>query len=135
MITGGSGSGKTNALLDLINEQNDNDKIYLYAKDLSKSKYEFLIRKGKNAGIKHLNDTNAFIECLNTMDGVYKNINDNNPNRKRKMLIVFDDMVVDIMSNKKLQAIIKELFIRCRKLKIFLVFIVCLIFLFQNMGD
>ena len=135
MITGGSGSGKTNALLDLINEQNDNDKIYLYAKDLSKSKYEFLIRKGENAGIKHLNHTNAFIECLNTMDGVYKNINDNNPNRKRKILIIFDDMVVDIMSNKKLQAIIKELFIRCRKLKISLVFIVCLIFLFQNMGD
>ena len=63
LIIGGSGSGKTNALLNLINEQRDIDKIYLYAKDLSGSKYEYLIKNRKNAGIKHLNDSNAFIEC------------------------------------------------------------------------
>ena len=123
MIIGGSGSGKTNALLNLIKEQDDIDKIYLYAKDLSEPKYEFLIKKCEDAGIKHLNDSNAFIECSNTMDDVYENIDDYNPNRKRKILIVFDDMIADIMTNKKFQAIIKELFIRCRKLNISLVFI------------
>ena len=79
MIIGGSGSGKTKALLNLINEQDDIDKIYLYAKYLSESKYEYLIKKRENAGIKHLNDPKALIECSNTMDGVYKNINDYNP--------------------------------------------------------
>ena len=58
---GGSGSGKTNALLNLINEQKDIDKIYLYAKDLSKSKYEYLIKNRTNAGIKHVNNSKAFI--------------------------------------------------------------------------
>ena len=123
LIIGGSGSGKTNALLNLIKEQDDIDKIYLYAKDLSEPKYEFLIKKREDAGIKHLNDTEAFIECSNTMDDVYENIDDYNPSRKRKILIVFDDMIADIMTNKKFQAIIKELFIRCRKLNISLVFI------------
>ena len=123
MIIGGSGSGKTNALLNLINEQDHIDKIYLYAKDLSEPKYEYLIKKHENAGIKHLNDPNRLIECSNTMDGVYKNINDYNPRRKRKNLIVFDDMIADAKDNKKLQAIIEELFIRCRKLNISLFFI------------
>ena len=123
MIIGGSGSGKTNALLNLIKEQDDIDKIYLYAKDLSEPKYEFLIKKREDVGIKYCNDPNAFIECSNRMDDIYQNINDYNPSRKRKILIVFDDMIADIMTNKKFQAIIKELFIRCRKLNISLVFI------------
>ena len=74
MIVGGSGSGKTNALINLINEQNDIDKFYLQARDLSKPKYGYLIKKRENVGIKHLNNPNAFIECSNTMDDVYKNI-------------------------------------------------------------
>ena len=123
MIIGGSGSGKTNTLLNLINEQNDIDKIYLYARDLNEPKYKILIKKREDAGIKHLNDPNAFIECSNAMDDVYENIHDYNLSRKRKILIVFDDMIADIMTNKKFQAIIKELFIRCRKLNISLVFI------------
>ena len=123
LIIGGSGSGKTNALLNLIKEQDDIDKIYLYAKDLSEPKYEFLIKKCEDAGIKHLNDSNAFIECSNTMDDVYENIDDYNPNRKRKILILFDYMIADIMTNKKFQSMIKELFIRYRKLNISLVFI------------
>ena len=123
LIIGGSGSGKTNALINLINEQNDIDKIYLYARDLNEPKYKILIKKRKDAGIKHLNDPNAFIECSNTMDDVYENIHDYNSSRKRKILIVFDDMIADIMTNKKFQAIIKELFIRWRKLNISLVFI------------
>ena len=124
LIIGGSGSGKTNTLLNLINEQNDIDKIYLYARDLNEPKYKILIKKCENAGIKHLNDPNAFIECSNTMDDVYENIHDYKLNRKRKILIVFEDMIADIITNKKIQFIIKELFIRCRKLDISLVFII-----------
>ena len=89
LITGGSGSRKTNALINLINEQDDIDNIYLYAKDLSEPEYGFLIIKHKNARTKHLNDLNAFIECSNTMDHVYGNINDYNPSRKRKTWIAF----------------------------------------------
>ena len=104
-----------------INEQNDIEKIYLYVRDLSKPKYEYSIKK--RAGIKHLNNPNAFIECSNAIDDVYENIDDYNPTRKRKKLIVFDDMIADIMANKKFQTIIKELFIRCRKLNVSIVFI------------
>ena len=104
-------------------EQDDIDKLYLYEKDLSEPKYKFLIKKSEDVGIKHLNDSNAYNECSNTMDNVYENIDEYNPNRKRKNLIVFDDTSADIMSNKKSQALIRELFIRCRKLHISLVFI------------
>ena len=103
---------KTNALLNLISQQDDIDRIYLYAKELSETKHEILIKKRENVGIKHLNDSKAFIECSNTMDDVYENIDDYKPNRQKKILIVFDDMIADIMSNKKFQAIIKESFIR-----------------------
>ena len=71
-------------MFNLINEQNDIDKIYLYARDLSESKYEYLIKKHVDAGIKYINNPNAFIECSNTMDDVDENINDYNPIRKRK---------------------------------------------------
>ena len=101
LIIGGSGSGKTNTLLNLINEQHDIDKIYLYARDLNEPKYKILIKKRKDAGIKHLNDPNAFIECSNTMDDVYENIDDYNPNKQRKILIVFDHMMAVIMADKK----------------------------------
>ena len=95
----------------------------MYVKDLSEPKYEFLIKKRKDVGTNHFDDPNAFIECSNTMDDVYQNIDDYNPGRKRKILIVFDDIIADIMSNKTFQAKIKELFIRCRKLNISHVFI------------
>ena len=95
----------------------------MYARDLNEPKYEILIKKRKDAGIKHLNDPNAFTECSDTMDDDYENINDYNLSRRRKVLIVFDDMIADIMTNKKFHAIIKELFIRCRRLIISLVFI------------
>ena len=77
----------------MINEQEDIDKIYLYAKDLSEPKSELLIKNRRNAGIKHLDDSNAFIECSNIMDDVYENIDDQNASRKGKILIVFDDML------------------------------------------
>ena len=93
LIIGGSGSGKTNTLLNLINEQRDIDKIYLYAKDLSEPKYEHLIKNRKNAGIKHLIDSKAFIDCSNKMNDVYENIDLYNLNRRRKVLIAFDDIL------------------------------------------
>ena len=93
----------------------------MYAKDLSEPKYEYLIKNCENAVIKHLNDSKGFIEYSNTMNDVYESIDNYNLNRKRKILIVFDDMIADIMTNKKFQSIIKELFIRCRKINISLV--------------
>ena len=111
IIIGGSGSGKTNALLNLLNKQNDIDKVYLYARDLSETNNEYLIKKREDVGIKHVNNPNAFIECSNKMDDVFENIHDYNPSRKRKILIVFDDIIADILANKKFQALIKELFI------------------------
>ena len=104
---GGSGSVKTNALLNLIKEQDYIDKIYLYAKDLSEPKYEFLIKRHEDAGTKQLNDPDAFIECSNTMDDIYENVDDYSPNKKRKILIVFDDMIADIVTNQKFQVRIK----------------------------
>ena len=76
LVINGSGSGKTNILLNLIKEQDDIDKIYLYAKDLSGPKFEFLIKKHEDDQSNHFNDLNAFIECSNTMDDVYENIDD-----------------------------------------------------------
>ena len=89
LIIGGSGSGKTNALINLINEQNDIDKIYLYARDLSEPKYEYLIKKREDAGIKHLDNPNAFIVCSNTIDDVYEDIDNYNPNRDKKSFNCF----------------------------------------------
>ena len=125
LIIGPSGSGKTNPLLNLIQKDNENfiDKAYLYAKDLSIPKYQFLIKKREDAGINSLNDPSAFIEYSKTMDDICNNIDHYNLKGKRKILIVFDDMIADIMTNKRFQAIIKEIFIRCRKLNISLVFI------------
>ena len=79
---------------------NNIDKIYLYARDLKKLKYKVFTKKRKDAGIKHLNDPNAFIECSNTINDVHENIHDYNSNRKRKILIIFDDMIADIMTKK-----------------------------------
>ena len=98
MIIGGSGSVKTNVLLYLIKEQEGIAIICLYAKDLSEPKYDFLIKKREDVRIKYCNDPNAFIEYSNTMDNVYENILDYNPSRKRKILILFDEMIVDIMT-------------------------------------
>ena len=85
LIIGSSGSGKTNTLLHLKNEQKDIHKIYLYAKGLSESKHEYLIKNRETAGIIHLNDSKAFIECSTTMNDVYANIDNYNLKRKRKI--------------------------------------------------
>ena len=119
LITGGAGSGKTNALLNLINKQPDIDKIYLYAKDPYEAKCQYLINKRESTELKHFNDPKAFIEYSNDMQDVYKNIDEYNVDKEREILIVFDDMV----NNKKLSSIVTELFIRGRKLNISLAFI------------
>ena len=95
----------------------------MYAKDPYEAKYQFLINKRENTGLKHLNDSKAFIECSNDMDVIYKNIEEYNQNEKSKMLIVFDDRIADMLSNKKLNPRVTLLFIRGKNLKIFLVFI------------
>ena len=123
LIIGGSGTRKTNALLNLINNQQDIDKIYLYAKDPYEDKYQYLINKREHVGINHLNDPKAFIEYTNDMLKVYKNINNYNPDKENKILIVFDDMIEDMINNKKLNSIVTELFIRGRKLNASLIFI------------
>ena len=111
LIVGGAGSGKTNALLNLMNHEPDIDKIYSYAKDLYEAKYKLLINKRESAGIKYLINSKAFIEYSYDMDDIYKNIENYNPNKKRKSLIVFN-MIDDMLSNKKLNPIITELFIK-----------------------
>ena len=122
LIIGGLGSGKTNLLLNLIENQIDIDKIYLCAKDPYDSKYQYLTNKREGVGINHCNDPKAFIEYSNNMHDVYKNIDEYNPDKENKILIVFDDMIADMIHNKKLNSIVTELFIRGRKLNISLVF-------------
>ena len=113
LIIGGSGSRKTNSLFNLISQQPDADKIYLYAKDPYKAKYQFLINKKESTGLKYFNDSKAFIEYSNDMDDIYKTIEEYNPpNKKRKILIVFNDIIADMLTNKKLSPIITELFMR-----------------------
>ena len=123
LIIGGSGYGKTNALLNLIENQPDIDKICLSAKDPYEAKYQYSINKRESVGISHFNDPKAFIEDSNNKRDVYKNINYHNPDKENKILIVFDDMIADMIHNKKLDSIVTELFIRGRKLNISLVFI------------
>ena len=105
-----------------MDHQPDTDKIHLYAKDLYEGKYQFLISKQESTGLKHLNDSKAFSAYSNEMDDIYKTIEEYNPNKKRTIFIVFDDMVADMLSNKNFNPIVIELFIRGRKLNISLAF-------------
>ena len=99
-MIGGSGSGKTNALLNLINKQPDIDKIYLYAKDPYEAKYQFLINKRESTGLNHFNDPKAFIEYSNDMQDIYKSIDECNINKECKILIVLNDMIAYMINNK-----------------------------------
>ena len=121
LIIGSSGTGKTNALLNLVNNQQDIDKIYLYVKDPYEDKYQYLINKRESVGLKYFNDPKAFIDYSNDMHKVYKN--SYSLNKENKILIVFDDMIADMINNKRLNSIVTELFIRGRKLNISLIFI------------
>ena len=122
-MIGGSGSGRTNALLNLINNHPDIDKIYLYAKSPYEAKYQYLINKLEKVGLNHYDDLKAFIEFSNDMQDVYKNVEEYNLVKKLKVLIVFGDMIGDMVNNKKLNPVVTELLIRTRKLNISIVFI------------
>ena len=95
----------------------------MYAKDPYEDKYQFLITRRENIGVKHFNDPKSFIEYSNDIHDVYNNINDYNPDKDNKILIVLDDMIADMINNKKVNSIVTELFIRGRKLNISLVLI------------
>ena len=94
----------------------------MYAKDPYEAKYQFLINKRESTGLKKF-DPKTFIEYSNDMQGVYKNAEEYNVDKECKILIVFDDMIADVINNKKLNSIVTKLFIRGRKLNISLVFI------------
>ena len=97
--------------MNLINNQPDIDKIFLYAKDPYEKKYQYLINKSEKVGLNHFNDPKAFMEYSNDMQDVHKSIEDYNPIKKLKILIVFDDMIADMINNNKLNPIVTELFI------------------------
>ena len=86
--------------LSTINHQPDIDKIYLYAKDPHEVKHRLLINKCEHVGLKHYNDPKAFIECSNDMQDLHKNNKKYNPGKERKVLIMFDDMIADMISRK-----------------------------------
>ena len=109
--------------MNLINNQPDIDKIYLYAKDPYETKYKYLIDNHEKVGSDHFDDPKAFMTYSNDMQDVYKNIEDYNPIKKRKVLIVFDDVIADMINNNKLNRVVTELFIREGKLNISIVFI------------
>ena len=100
LIIGDSGSGKTNLLLNVTENQPDIDKIYLYTKDSYEEKYQYLINKREGVGLNHFNDSKAFIEYSNDVHDVYKNIDEYNPYKENKILVVFDDMIADMIHNK-----------------------------------
>ena len=97
----------------MINNQQDIDKIYLYAKDPYEDKFQYLIDNRESVGLKHFNDPKAFIEYSNDMYDVYKNIDNYNPHKENKIFVVFGDMIADMINNKKLNSIVTKLFIRC----------------------
>ena len=109
--------------MNLIGNHRDIDKIYLYAKDPYEAKYPYLIKIREKVGIDHHNDPRAYIQYSNDMHNVYKNISYYNPDKENKILIVFDDMIADMINKKKLNSIVTGLFIRGRKLNISLAFI------------
>ena len=95
----------------------------MYARDPYEAKYQYLINKREGVGINHFNNPKAFTEYSNDMHDIYKNIDEYNLHKENKILITFDDMIVDMIHNKKLNLIVTELFIRGRKLNISLAFI------------
>ena len=109
--------------MNLINNQPDIDEIYLYVKGPYEAKYQYLINKREKVGLDYFKDPSAFIEYSNDMQDISKNIEDYSPGKKRKTIIVLDDMIADMINNKRLNPVVTELFIRGRKLNISIVFI------------
>ena len=126
LIIGGSGSGKTVSLNLIKHQWPDIDKIYLYVKDPLKWKYQLLINGREKIGIENLKNPKAFTDYSQTIGDVYENLEDYNPSKKRRVLIVLDDMIADMESNKKLSPIVTELFLRGKKTQYYL-------FLYHNL--
>ena len=122
LIIEGSWFIKTNSLFNLRSHRPDIDKVYLYTKDPNNAKYQLLINKHKGADLNYFNDSKALIECSNYMDDIYENIEEYNRGKEHKRLIVFDGMIADMLSNKKRNPVVSQLFIRGRKLNISFVF-------------
>ena len=95
----------------------------MHAKDPYKAKYQFLINNRKSTELKNFNNSKAFIVCSNDMQHVYKNIEEYNTDKERKILIAFDGMIADMINIKKVNSVVIKLFIRGRKLNISVVFI------------
>ena len=111
-------------VLNLIKHQRpDIDKIYLFVKDSFKSKYQLLINGREKVGINTPKNLKAFIDHLQVIDDVYKKLEDYNATKTRRVLIVSDDVLADMKSNKKLSPIFAELFLRGRKINISIVFV------------
>ena len=120
----GSGSGKTNTLSNLLSWETNIDKNDLYAKDTDEAKYQWLIEKRENSGLKQFVNSKVFLEYSDDMADIYTTIKEYSPNRKCKIFIVFHDTIADILGNKELNPIVTELFIRGSKLNISLAFII-----------
>ena len=132
LITGCSGSG---SLLNLINHQPDINNIFLYAKDPYEEKYQFLIDNQEITSFKHFNEPKAFIEYSDNMDDIYKNIEEYNPNKERKILIVFDDMIANLLSNKNVIQQQSNYLLKVEN-ETFLLFLLCnLTFLYRKILD
>ena len=123
LIIGGSGLEKTTPSLNLINNQPGTDKIYLHAKNPYEEKYQYLINKREKVGLDHFNDPKAFTKYSNHIQDVYKNIEEYNPGKKHKVLLVFNNMIADMINNKNLNPVVTTLFISDGKLNIYLAFI------------
>ena len=95
--------------MNLLENQPDIDKIYLFAKDPYKEKYQLLLNTRESVGLNHFNDPKALIEYSNDMPNVYKNIHEYNVDKDRKILIVFDDMITNMIKNKKLISISNQI--------------------------
>ena len=100
LIIGGPGSGEKKVVVNVISHQRDIDKIYLYAKNQNEAKHNLFINKRKGVGLKHYNHSKAFIEYSNDIDDIFENIEENNLNKERKTLIVFDVMIDGMVSNE-----------------------------------
>ena len=131
LIIGEVGSRKTNVLSNLIKHQKlDSDKNYLYLKDPFELKYQLLTNGREKVEIENINNSKAFIDYSQTIDDVYENLEDYNPTKKRRVLVVFDDMILDMQSNKNLSPIVTELFLRGKKAQYFTCFYITVLFFF-----
>ena len=107
--------------MNLIESQPDIDKIHLYAKGPYETKYQYLINIREKVGLKRFSDPKVFFEYSNDMCDVYKNTDEYNIDKEHKILIVFYDMIADIIKNIKLNSIVTEMIVRGRKLNISIV--------------